>query len=136
MQGIDRFVDAPRGLRAGIGHELGHVLEREGDRVERLDDPVVEVAPDAIALIGDGEAARLGVEPCVVDRDPGMERERLHQPLIRGRELVRAALVGQVQVADRHAVRRDGYPEERGHRRVVRREARRVGMIGDRRDAV
>ena len=96
----------------------------------------MEVAPDPVALLGHGEPPGLGVEAGVVDRDPGMPGEQLDQAQVADRELRRAALVGQIEVADRRPVGHDRHAEERGHRRVVRREARRVRMIGDRRDPV
>ena len=43
------------------------------------------------------------VEAGVLDRDPGVEGERLDEPLVVLGELVGAQLVGQVEVADRCA---------------------------------
>ena len=75
---------------AGVrDHDLGHVLERQGHRVERLDDPVVEVPTDPVALLDDREVGHLPVQPRVLDRDRGVEREDLDEPLV-----VRAELGG------------------------------------------
>ena len=79
VERVDRRVDAGGGLVGRLGHESGHVLERQPDRVERLDDPVVQVAPDPVPLLDHGESAGLGVQPGVVDRDPGVQREQLDE---------------------------------------------------------
>ena len=60
VQPIDRAVDARLGL-AGIGlDQLRHVLQRQADRVDALDDPVVEVTADPQPLVDDGEVAGPG----------------------------------------------------------------------------
>ena len=58
------------------------VLQREADRVQRLDDAVVEVLADALALLEHREVLQLLVQAGVVDRDAGMSGERLHEPLV------------------------------------------------------
>ena len=94
------------------------------DRVEVLDDAVVEVLADALALVDDRQALDLLVQPGVLDRDPGVDRERLDEPLVVLGELVGARLVGQVEVADGAALDGDRDAEEAVHRRVIRREIR------------
>ena len=101
VEGVDRAIDAGRRLRRLRGHEVRHVLERQADRVEALDDPVVEVLADALALVDDREPLDLLVQPRVLDGDPRVEREHLDEALILLAELGGADLLGQVQVADR-----------------------------------
>jgi hypothetical protein len=59
----------------------------------------------------------------VLDDEPGSARERLHEPLVLGGERATAVLLGEVQVAEDRAADAHRNPEERAHRRVVRREA-------------
>ena len=61
----------------------------------------MQVASDPVALLGDGQPPCLTVEARVVDGDPGVAGEELDEPLVGRRELARADLVGQVEVADR-----------------------------------
>ena len=117
-------------------HQERHVLERQGDAVDRLDDPVVQVAADPLPLLDDGETLDLLVEVGVVDRDAGAQGEHLDEQLVDVAELGRTLLVGQVQVADGSPVDRHGHAEEGRHRRVIRREPVRVGVFGDPRDPV
>ena len=97
---IDGCIDPALSLTGSLRHHFRDVLERERNRVQRLNDPVVEIATDPIALLDDGEVGRLLVQPGIVDRDAGVERKQLDKPLIVGRELRRARLVGQIEVAD------------------------------------
>ena len=53
------------------------------------------------ALVDDRQLLDLLVEPGVLDRDPGVEREHLDQLLVVLAELGGADLLGQVEVADR-----------------------------------
>ena len=39
----------------------------------------MEIAPDSLPLLDDGQTLDLLMEPRVLDRDPGMQRERLDQ---------------------------------------------------------
>ena len=64
----------------------------------------MEVLGDPLALLDDGQALDLLVQPGVLDGDPGPEREHLDEQLVGLAELGRVALVGQVQVADRAPV--------------------------------
>ena len=95
---------SPGRPRPGLGRVLRHqrldVLERQRHCVEALDDPVVELLPDAVALFHDRQLPDLLVQPRVLDRDAGVVGKQLDQLLVRGRELTGPALVGQVQVAD------------------------------------
>ena len=82
LQRIDRGVHAALGFGRGRGHDLGHVFERQRDRVQRLDDAVVQVAADPVALADDREVGGLLVEAGVVDGDAGVQREQLDQALV------------------------------------------------------
>ena len=115
--------------------ELGDVLERQADRVDVLDDAVVEVLADALALVDDRQPLDLLVQAGVLDGDAGVDGERLDEPLVGLGELGGAGLVGQVQVADRAALHGDRHAEEAVHRRVVRREPVASRIDGDVRDA-
>ena len=75
VQRLDRPLDPRARLGRVVAHQLGDIVEREGDRVDRLDDPVVEVLPDPLALLDHGESGDLLVEAGVVDRDRRMIRE-------------------------------------------------------------
>ena len=52
-----------------VADELRDVLEREADGVDVLDDAVVEVLADALALVDDRQPLDLLVQPGVLDRD-------------------------------------------------------------------
>ena len=69
VEGVDGPLDALDDLVGVLGDELRHVLERQPDGVDALDDPVVEVLADALALVDDGEPVDLLVQPGVLDRD-------------------------------------------------------------------
>ena len=57
--------------------DLGQVLERERDRVQALDDRVVQVLADALALLDDRQPADLVVQTSVLDGNAGMQGEAL-----------------------------------------------------------
>ena len=61
-------------LRVFFQQQAG-MLEGQPDRVDRLDDAVVQVHADALALFQHGQAALLQVEAHVLDRraDPGAD---------------------------------------------------------------
>ena len=82
VEAVDRPLDAPLDLVGILVDELRDVLERQADGVQALDDPVVEVLADPLALVDDGQPADLLVEPGVLDGDPGMEGERLDKALV------------------------------------------------------
>ena len=134
VEAVDRALDASLDLVRVVADELGDVLEREPDRIDVLDDAVVEVLADALALVDDRQALDLLVQPGVLDRDPGVDGERLDQPLVGRGELRGPGLVGEVQVADRAALHGDRHAEEAVHRRVVRREPVAARIDGDVRD--
>ena len=123
VQAVDRALDASLDLVRVVPHELGDVLQRQADRVDVLDDPVVQVLADALALVDDRQPLDLLVQSGVLDGDPGVDGERLDQALVTLGELGRVGLVGEVQVADRSTLHRDGHAQEAVHRRVVRRES-------------
>ncbi len=88
------------------GHQLLGVLQRQADRVERLDGAVVEVLGDALALLQHRQLSQLFVHARVVDGQSRMTRERLDEPLVVLGEAVAAGLVGEVEVADGTALDR------------------------------
>ena len=117
MESIDRPIDPRFRLGRVVGDQVGHVLERQADRVEALDDAVVEVAADPQPLVDDRQLLDLLVEPGVLDRDAGVEREHLDELLVGVAELGGADLLGQVEVADRPPADADRNAEEGLHRR-------------------
>ncbi len=102
-----------------VPHQVGHVLQREPDAVEALDDPVVEVLADPGPLVDDGQALDLLVQTGILDGDAGVKREHLRQALVGFGELRGIPLVREIEVADRPTPNPDGHAEERRHRRVV-----------------
>ena len=58
-----------------------------------LDDAVVEVLADPLALVDDRQPLDLLVQPGVLDRDAGVEREHLDEGLVVLAELGGAELV-------------------------------------------
>jgi hypothetical protein len=125
---LDRGVDPVGDLRPL--REPGGPLQGEAGGEQPLDHRVVEVAGDALAILEHGHVLQPGVQAGVVDGDPGGAGECDRQLLVGGVEHVGRPLVGQVQVAEDLAPHPDGHPEERAHRRVVRREAVAVGVGG------
>ena len=74
----------------GLGIEQAkRGLEREPDREELLDDRVVEIHRDALTVLEQGEVPHSGVQPGVVDRDAGRDRESDHELLVDVAERVR-----------------------------------------------
>ena len=98
VQAVDRPLDPSLDLVGIVADQLRHVLERQPDRIDVLDDPVVEVLADPLALVDHREPLDLLVEPRVLDRDPGMDGEGLDERLILRGELVGTGLVREVQV--------------------------------------
>ena len=86
-------------------------------------------------LGGGGEPAfppvRQRVEAGVLDRHAGRGGERHDDLLVVLGELRRALLLGEVEVAEDLVADAHRHAEEAVHRRVVRREAVRVGVLGD-----
>ena len=105
-----------------VGHELQHAGQ--------LDHPRERVADLDQRLELPGPARRRLVQPRVLDGDRGLRREqRDHVDVLFGELSV--ALLGQVQVPVGDAAEHDRHAEEARHRWVVRREARRVRMVGE-----
>ena len=135
MQRIDRLVDPARGLARILADELRDVVERQRDRVDALDDAVVQVAADPVALVDHRQALHLLVQPRVVDGDPACSANvstRAWSSALNSaasRLLVRYRRPTTSPDGDRHA-------EERVHRRMVGREAVALRMRGDVRDPV
>jgi FtsP/CotA-like multicopper oxidase with cupredoxin domain len=123
MQPVDRAVDAGNRFHSIVLHQLWDVLEGEPDRVDALDDPVVEVAADAQPLIDHRELLDALVEPGILNGDPGMDSEHLDELLVAGAELVGVLLFGEIEVADRPPGEANRDPQERVHRWMVGREA-------------
>ena len=82
MEAVDRALDPSLDLVRVVAQELRDVLEREPDRVDVLDDAVVEVLADALALVDDRQPLDLLVQAGVLDGDPGVDGERLDEALI------------------------------------------------------
>ena len=123
---VDRELHSLRGL--GI-EQTERRLEREPDREELLDDRVVQIHRDALTVLEQHEVPHPRVQPRVLDRDAGRDSERHDELLVDVAERVVRALVGQVQVPEDLTADRDGHPEERPHRWVIRGEAEAVGML-------
>ena len=113
----------PRELPRPVRHDLqgvgaaGRLGEQTGD-LRRRRQPALP-------------ASRLLVEPGVLDGHAGRGRERGDDPLVLLGEVALADLLGQVEVAEHLVPDPHRHPEERPHRRVVRREAVRRGVLGD-----
>ena len=101
VEAVDRALDASLDFVGVVAHELRDVLEREPDGIDVLDDAVVEVLADALALIDDRQSLDLLVQMGILDRDPGVDGKRLDEALVSLGELGGADLVGEIQVADR-----------------------------------
>ena len=115
--------------------QLGHVLERQPDGVDALDDPVVEVLADALALVDDRRAAGPA-------RGAGRSRSRC--PHGRAKVSTSAwsssenssapALFVRYRLPTERPLTVTGHAEEAVHRRVVRREPVAPRIDGDVRD--
>src|SRR5438067_11820230 len=84
-----------------------------------------------MALLEDGHALRLPVEPRVLDRDRGLGCERRHGLLVLARELGDALLLGQIEVAQGLPAPEEGRTEEAMHRRMIGRKADRGPVLLD-----
>ena len=114
---------------ASVAHEPSGSLQRQAGGEQPLDDGVVQVAGDALAVLDQGQLLHPGVEPGVLDRDAGGGGEADHELLVDVGEHLGGRLVGQVQVAEDLAAHPDRHAQERPHRRVVGREPEAVGML-------
>ena len=91
----------------------------------------MEVLADPVAFFDHRESSDGLVQPRVLDRDAGMQREELGQPLVVVAELVGRLLVREVEVTDDPALDPHGHAEERSHRGVLRRKTRARGVRAD-----
>ena len=66
----------------------------------------MEVLGDPLPLVDDGEPLELLVQPGVLHRDPGVQREGLDERQVLLAELGGTDLVGQVEPAERDALAR------------------------------
>ncbi len=130
------------GERVGAGHGHRHHGEGgAGDLAGPLGDQqqgraAFTAGHQAVGDLGVGLQPALPqpgflVEAGVVDGDPGGDREGRQDGLVLLVELLTAALLGQVQVAEDLVAHADRDAEEGVHRRVVRREAVGGGVIGE-----
>ena len=87
VEAVDRALDPSLDLVGVLADELRDVLQRQSDGVDALDDPIVQVPADALALVDDRQALDLLEQACVLDGDPGMERERLDERAGRPRRI-------------------------------------------------
>ena len=83
------------------------------------------VATSCIAASAASRRRPVSYKPCVLDRDAGRRGETEHELLVDVGEHLARSLVGEVQVAEHLVAHADGNAEERLHRWVIRREARR-----------
>ena len=104
-------------------------LQRQTDGEESLDDEIVEVTSDPVAIGQERHLGHLLVEASVLDGNTGGDRQRDHQLLVDVGEHLADLLVGEVEVAEHRVAHADRHPQERVHRRVVGREAVRRGML-------
>ena len=107
-----------------VSHQLAQILEGQPDRVEALDHAVVQVLADALPLGDDRDALQLGAETRVLHGDSRVAGERLHDPDVVCAEVLRAFLLGHVEVPDRATLHRHGRSEEAVHGWMVWREPR------------
>ena len=123
VEAVDRPLDPSLDLVGVVAHELRDVLERQADRVDALDDAVVQVLADALALVDDGQPLDLLVQPGVLDRDPGVDGERLDERWSSSENSAAPALSVRYRLPTDRPLTRDRDAQEAVHRRVVRREA-------------
>ncbi len=136
VQRVDGAVESgAQQLRMVIGL-VGRILEAQGDAVDRLDDAVMQFAPDALALLDHRQLADAEVQSSVLDGDGSMTGERLDQLQVRFGERSSVTPIGQVQVADGLAPNDDRHADEAVHRRVSGRKARPTRVVRDVRDEV
>ena len=100
-------------------------LERESDAEEALDDRVVEVAGQSLALFGERQFAHVRTQHLLVDHQARGPTEGLGELLVLFAEDFAVHRIGEIEIAEDMAVtRRDRHAEESMHRWVVEREAR------------
>jgi hypothetical protein len=76
-------------------------------------------------------AGRGLVQPRVLDRHRRLRREQLRQLLVLEREGLPAFLLGEIEVPEGDAPEQDRHAEKALHRRVVRREPDRAGIVAE-----
>ena len=103
--------------------DSGDALEGQSGGKESLDHVVVEVPGQAIPIVEHGQLLDSLVEPSVLDGDARPEGQGHDQGFVISRELGPADLVGEVEIPVDLISDLDRHPQERGHRRVVGREA-------------
>ena len=91
---VDRFVHPlPRPIRITL-EQRHRTLDREPHRIDRLDDPIVQILGDAIPLLEDGEALSASLQLLdqsrVVDGDPSLRSQRESYTLVILREASQA----------------------------------------------
>ena len=126
LERVDRPVDPGLGLgRVLVVINSGTSSSDRLTRVDGLDDPVVEVLADPLALLDDGQPLDLLVQARVLDRDAGMDARTTRRAARRPRlnELAAAPCRSGTGCRRTRPLTVTGTPEERAHRRVVRREA-------------
>src|SRR5439155_1749771 len=106
-----------------LADAIGDILEEQTDAIKRLHHTVVEVHADAKALLFDGHALGLFVQPRVLDRDRGLRGERLERFGVGLTEFDRIDLLGEVQITERLSAEDDRGPKETLHRWMVLRKA-------------
>ena len=106
-------------------------MQAETDRKEALDDRVVQVTGDSLAVLDRRKLGDPGMQAGVLDGDAGCRRQSIRELLVDIGEHVATGLVAQVQVAEDLAAHGDRHAEERGHRRMIRRKAEAVGMLAE-----
>ena len=102
--------------------------KRQAGGEQPLDDVVVQIPGDALALVEQPGGASHLVEAGVLDGQPGGRGQADRELLVDIGEHLTVGLVGQVQVAEDDAAQADRHAEERRHRRMVRWESEAVRM--------
>jgi two-component system response regulator DevR len=126
---VHRSLNASHGGLAVGPHEPSRSLQRQAGCEQTLDDGVVQITSDALAVFDQSELLHSVVESGVLNGDPGRGREADHEFLVDVGEHLGGRLVGQIQVAEHLVAHADGHAQERSHRRMVGREPEAVGML-------
>ena len=121
VQLVHGVVDS--GAQVVAAPDRQHRLERHAGREQALDDLVVEVAGNSLAVFEDGDLFRALHQPGVLDRNSGGGRQCDREALVFLAELAGVPLVAQVQVSEHGISHADGHAEERAHVWMVRGEA-------------
>ena len=116
---------------ASVAHEPSRPLQRQAGREETLDDRVVQITSDALAVFDQRELPHPSVEARVLDGDPGRGRQADDELLVDVGEHLGGRLVGQIQVPEHFVAHADRYAQERSHRWMIEREPEAVGMLAE-----